>query len=104
MKQYPHTIIFTTVTGGTVNSSGDWVGGTESSVTKNCRAEVNSKNGMIITPGGTQVKYDWTVYMERGVKMAPGTKVEVRDEASEVLCKSTVKQFSQGQLNQRVWL
>lgn len=104
MKQYPHTITFTTVTGSTLNSSGDWTGGTETTVTKECRAEVNSKNGFIATPGGTQIRYDWTVYMARGIKVPYGMQVQVRDESNEVLCKSTVKQFSQGQLNQRVWV
>jgi hypothetical protein len=104
MKQYPHKITFTTVTGSTLNGSGDWTAGSETTVTKDCRAEINSKNGLIVTPGGTQIKYDWTVYMAIGSKIKPGTQVEVKDSNNEVLCKTTVKQFSQGQLNQRIWL
>lgn len=104
ITQHPHTITFTTVTGGTEDSNGDWSGGSSSTVTKNCRAEINSRNGFVAAPDGTQIRYDWTVYMPLPQStIAPGTSVEVKN-GEEVLCKSTVKQFSAGQLNARVWL
>lgn len=105
VKQYPHTITFTTVSGSTFNeTTGDWSGGTTATVTKVCRAEINSGNGLIAAPDGTQIRYDWTVYMPLPQStIIAGTNVQVKN-GDEVLCNARVKQFSAGQLNARVWL
>ncbi|MBC7948658.1 MAG: hypothetical protein H7Y42_12295 [Chitinophagaceae bacterium] len=104
IRQYPHTITLTIHTGSTQDTDGNWTGGSTAAVEMECRAEVNSTDGIIITPGGTQIRYDWTVYMPlSSTIILPGTAVEVRNGAT-VLCNSTVKQFSPGQLNHRAWL
>ncbi len=105
VKQYPHTIIFTTISAGTLNeTTGNWTVGTTATVTKVCRAEINSSNGFVVGPDGTQIRYDWTVYMPLPQStILPGTTVEIKS-GEEVLYRSTVKQFSAGQLNARVWL
>lgn len=105
VKQYPHTITFTTESGGSEDpNTGDWISGTTATETKVCRAEINSSNGFVVGPNGTQIRYDWTVYMPLPQStITPGTRVEVKN-GSEVLYSSTVKQFSTGQLNARLWL
>ena len=102
-RQYPHSITITTLSGSTLDSSGNWTVGTAQTVTRECRAEVNSKNGLIVAADGTQIRYDWVVYMPKSDVVTPGSQVEIKD-GDRVLCKSIVKQFSQGQLNQRLWL
>lgn len=105
IQQYPHTVKLTATSGSTQDSNGDWTGGTPSVTILKGRAEVNTKNAFITDANGTLIRYDWTVYipLPPGI-VALGTMVEVKDDNDKVLCKSTVKQFSAGQLNQRLWL
>lgn len=87
-----------------MDSEGNWIPGSSSTLEKDCRAEINSTNGLIDAADGTQINYDWIVYMPLpGTVIAPGTMVEVKN-GDTVLCKDKVKQYSQGQLNQRIWL
>lgn len=104
INQYPHTIKVTVKTGSTQDANGDWTGGSTSNNTYSCRAEVNTKNAIIAAADGTQIRYDWIVYMPLpAITGILGSDIEVK-EGERVLCKSTLKQFSVGQLNQRLWL
>jgi hypothetical protein len=104
IKQYPHTISITTQAQATRNGSGNWVPGSSSTVEKACRYEPRSGNGFIQDADGQRIYYDGIVYLPLPqTTLAPGVTVEIKNGA-EVLSKSTVKRFSAGQLNARVWL
>lgn len=104
VTQYPHILKTKVINGSTQDSNGDWTGGTETDVETACRFEPNSKNGFIKADDGSQVVYDGIVYLPLpATEIAPGTTVEVTSGAI-VLSKDTVKRFSAGQLNAKVWL
>lgn len=104
VKQYPHKIEFSTVTASTLNGSGNWQGGSSTDITLDCRYEPNSGKGVITGPDGSVINYEGIVYMKPySVALAPGTQVTIKNGA-EVLLKSTIKRFSNGQLNARIWL
>ena len=104
VKQYPHTISITTKSGSTKDGNGNWTSGTDTTVDKAGRYEPRSGNGYINDADGSRIYYDGIVYFPLPQStLAPGTKVVVKNGA-EVLCTSTVKRFSAGQLNARIWL
>jgi len=104
IEQYPHIITLTVVTGKTMNANGDWVGGSTETKDIKCRFEPNSKNGFIVGADGNRIEYDGTVYMPLPVDtIAPGTQAQVKHGAT-VLSKGSVKRFTEGQLNARLWL
>lgn len=102
--QYPHIISITTKSGSYQNANGNWVPATETTVEKAGRYEPNSTNGMITAADGTRINYDGIVYLPLPqTALAPGAKVVVIKGAA-VLLKGTIKRFSEGQLNARIWL
>lgn len=104
VKQYPHTLTITTTSGSIQDGNGNWVPGSISHTFKNCRAEPNNKNAMVKADDGTQVVFDFTVYIPLPVDIiAVGAQVKVYD-GDQLLGANTVKRFSKGQLNARVWL
>jgi hypothetical protein len=104
VKQYPHILKLTITTPASQDGSGNWVPGSTSNVEVSCRFETNAGDAFVKLDQGETVKYDGIVYMPLSdVNIAPGTSVEVLNGA-EVLSKGTVKRFSKGQLNARVWL
>lgn len=106
VKQYPHTLTVTKVNETTRDENGDYlqadVGQTITSV---CRAEAEKgSDGFIIGADGTTIKFSWIVYMPLGVSgMVVGSKVTV-DQDGETIVTDTVKRYSKGQLNVRIWL
>lgn len=103
VKQYPHTIEVTTVSGST-KVNGNWVAGTEETIQTTGRYEPASGNGVVLTDDGDKVNYDGIVYLPLPQQtLAPGAKVVVKSGA-EVLCTGNIKRFSAGQLNARIWL
>jgi hypothetical protein len=104
VRQYSHRLVITAISGSTQDGNGNWVTNTPSTMEKNCRAEPNSKNAMVKSDDGTQIVFDFTVYLPLPVdRIAVGTKVTVYN-GTEVLCINTVKRFHPGQLNARLWL
>lgn len=104
IQQYPHTLKITTVSGSTQDGNGNWQPGTPVTVEKPCRAEPNNRNALVKADDGTQVVFDFTVYMPLPVEIiAVGTQVKVYN-VDELLGANTVKRFSKGQLNARAWL
>lgn len=101
--QYPHIIEITSVSGQT-KVNGNWTTGTPSTNTTNGRYEPKSGNGTVVGADGERINYDGIVYLPLPqTAVAPGAKVVVKDGAA-VLLQSTVKRFSAGQLNARIWL
>jgi hypothetical protein len=104
VKQYPHRLVITTATGSVQDGNGNWVPGSSSTIEKTCRAEPNNKNAQVKTADGTAVIFDFTVYLPLPVdSIAVGANVSVYN-GIELIGKNTVKRFTKGQLNARVWL
>ena len=102
--QYPHKLTATIVSGTTQDENGNWVPGTPTTRQMDCRAEPNDKGRLLQLADGSQILYAWVVYMPKGTTSVPdGTQVEVF-WGSELIGRGTVKRFSQGQLNSRLWL
>lgn len=104
--QYPHTASFVTPgTDATQDANGNWVPGSdEVTTTLKCRAESASNNGYIASTDGTKIDYSWIVYLPLGANAVKvGTNVTVTWGAETILT-DTVKRFSRGQLNCRLWL
>lgn len=103
VTQYPNTITITTATTAAKNN-GNWTPGSSTETEVMGRYEPNSGNGYITTADGEKYVYDGIVYFPLPLDaIAPGSKVVVKNGA-EVLLQNTVKKFSAGQLNARVWL
>jgi len=107
VTQYPHTIEFIKISEGARDSEGDWKPGKTKAKTKPCRAEPatgNTGNSYISAANGERINYNWLVYLPLPVDtIKPGVKVRVKN-GSEVLLHDTIKRFSRGQLNARIWL
>jgi len=107
VKQYPHTIKLYPVKGDSMqDNNGNWItpedGGEPESYP--CRMEPRSTAGFVTGVDGTQLTYSSIVYMPLSV---PDIQVMTRVSIfkGELLVGvGTVKQFSRGQLNARVWL
>lgn len=104
--QYPHILNVTLNSAASQNANGDWQpGGSTTGKAYACRGEVNGNNALIAVPDGKQVIYSWVVYMPQGDEIKPGTQAMLSNpETGQVLFNGQVKQYSRGQLNQRVWL
>lgn len=102
--QYPHSMVLTKVGSSSQDTNGNWQSTGSTVEERACRAEPNSKNAFITTADGTQVYFDYTLYMPLPAEtVAVGTKVEVFD-GLDILSTGTVKRFSRGQLNARAWI
>lgn len=106
VKQYPHTLKLTVAVTSTQDESGDWVVDDDpQSETIKCRAEPSSGNVVIETSDGRVIRPDWVVYMPLPVDcIKEGTALEIIDENGDSLGIGTVKRFSRGQLNARIWV
>lgn len=105
VKLYPHTLNGT-ITGNAVQDAetGDWIQGAQTSFSIKCRAESEDAIGFVNEKDGVKIDYSWVVYMTRSVPAIQiGTVVTVSGEGG-IFLKDTVKRFSRGQLNARVWL
>lgn len=104
VKQYLHTITVTTSYAGVKDGNGNWTPIGDITQQLSGRFEPNNTNGFVTAADGSRINYDGIVYLPLPqATLAPGAKVEVKNGA-EVLLKGTVKRFSAGQLNARIWL
>jgi hypothetical protein len=105
VKQYPHTLILTAVEDTPMDGNGNWITGHEVSISLKGRAEPNSKGQMIASQDGTQVLFDWMVYMPLPAdEITPGTRIVLKDEDGNQFGEGTIKRYSRGQMNARIWL
>lgn len=88
----------------TPDSEGNWSAATTTTETYEGRFETNSSNRYINAQDGQQIVYTGIVYMNKGDDIVLGSAVQVLDNMDNQLAKGTVKAFSKGQLNQRIWL
>lgn len=105
VKQYPYTGIATHAAESVKNDSGNWVGGSDSVILETpCRVEPAKANQYLEGTDGKRITLTSVVYMPiPSLDLKPGTLFEVRD-GETVIVKETIKQYSRGQLNARVWL
>jgi hypothetical protein len=106
VKQYPHMIWFTTTTDATLDDNGDWISSAGESVLKvKCRAESSTGDGYLTGSDGKRIDYSWIVYLPLDTPLVKiGSNVSVYDGTDVLIDKDTVKRYSKGQLNVRVWL
>lgn len=105
VTQYPHTATVTISTDPVTLPNGDIEPGTSTTSTFKCRLEPASRSGYVKGPDGTRIDFSWVVYCKNNTAILPvGAGIEVKDDEERTLCLDTVKQFSKGQLNSRIWL
>lgn len=99
--QYPDILTYSIQGTGIQDENGNWiVDGIDQEFELKCRAEPASGNGLIKNVDGTVINYSWIVYLPLPVEeIAVGTEVTIESKL-----KDTVKRFSRGQLNARIWL
>jgi hypothetical protein len=105
VRQYPHTIsIQLDSADSTLDTSGNWMPAAAAApLTYTCRAEPSNGNALVKVADGTQVVYQWMVYMPLPVEsIYPGSNVVLTMDGQQV--KGSVKRLSKGQLNARIWL
>lgn len=111
VTQYPHTATMVTPgTEATQDADGNWQPGTpDVTTTASCRAESSTGDGYISGVDGNKIGYTWIVYLPSGTqKVKVGTSIVVVgpgiEGGTETILEDTVKRFSRGQLNCRIWL
>jgi hypothetical protein len=105
VKQYPHILAYGAIAESSQDGNGNWVSGTATVETLLvCRAEPNGGNGFITTADGTQINFSWVVYLPLTTDyIETGTGVIIKN-GEQVIATDTIKRFSKGQLNVRIWL
>lgn len=103
--QYTHTISFTTIGESYTDDNGNWQPGatiTESYPAR-CEPVGFGSGGSVKATDGERVQLDWVVYMPLPVNnIGVGTTVTIDMNGQSMT--DTVKRFSKGQFNARVWL
>lgn len=110
--QYKHCGYVQVATEATRDTNGNWIAGTEEDdpLEFKCRAEPQSGNGYIQGIDGAKVNYSYIVYCPLDTPNVPvGSTIKIvtepeTDWTDEVYFTDTVKRFSRGQLNVRLWL
>lgn len=105
VTQYPHTLTYTNAVSSERDAAGDYLPGAATTTGEiACRLE-RAGGGYVRGQEGVRVDFAWAVYCQKTSIILPvGTLVTVRDKESRVIATDTVKQFSPGQLNTRLWL
>lgn len=103
--QYKHTGKVILAASSSKDGQGDWIEGSPTVFLETkCRAEPAKGNVYITGADGKQIFFSSIVYMPVPVEVIkPGMLFEVWD-SERLIVKGDVKQYSQGQLNARVWL
>lgn len=103
--QYPHKAKVFASGASAKDENGNWqTAEAELIFESDCRLEPAKANQYIVGLDGKQITLSAIVYMPRSATpIKPGVFFEVWDE-EVLLTRETVKQFSKGQLNARVWL
>jgi hypothetical protein len=104
VKQYPHILKLISIAESSQDGNGNWIPGGQTEVERSCRFETNAKGALVATDDGETVVYDGIIYLPLPAdQISIGTTVQVLDGAT-VLSNRSVKKFSRGQLNARIWL
>jgi hypothetical protein len=104
VRQYPHTIQITPQPELTPDADGNLTGTDGTPQTFVCRAEPAGSDSIVRGEDGAEIMYRWTVYMPLITDVfTPGDSVLITLSGGNT-ATGTVKQFSNGQLNTRVWV
>lgn len=108
VKQYPHTVTFSSGTAAVQGADGNWTEGVTKSFDVSGRFEpVNGSVGSeyVIGQDGQQIRIRGIVYMplDKSADIEVGCGIIVQSD-SDLILDDVVKQFSRGQLNMRVWV
>lgn len=109
VDQYPHSAeIVTQETDATVDADGNWIPGTTQTISLKCRAESATANGYLVGVDGAKIDFSWIVYFPSGIpRIKEGVRITVVNPDApfgpETMLTDTVKRFSRGQLNVRIW-
>lgn len=103
--QYPDTILVTKESTFTQGLTGNFqAGAAGATFTSECRGEVAGQNAVIVGIDGNEVKYSWIVYMPRTTEQFEFGSLVTFTKADGGVYSGTVKLFSNGQLNSRLWV
>lgn len=105
VKQYPDTATVTYASEATTLPNGDIVPGQTITDTFKCRQEPAGRGGFITASDGTQIAFSSNVYADKRTEIVPvGAQISVIDKDANETVSGTVKRFSRGQLNCRLWV
>lgn len=102
---YPHIASVQGVGESVYNQeTGEYEAGSDTDPSQfTCRAEPASPSGYQKTADGARLDYSWTVYTKAKPDLKYGQRIVIMDGTREV-CNDTVKQYSEGRFNTRIWL
>lgn len=105
VRRFPHIATVTHGNGFNTEANGDITVGVDLTNSFPCRLESSSTDGNVRSVDGTKVDFNWVVYCGKDTTVLPvGANIIILDSKGEQLCADTIKKFSQGQLNSRIWL
>ena len=105
VSQYPHRVSLSAKASSVLDDNGNWVSADAAQVDLVGRAEVASANAIIAGSDGQQIKAKWIVYLPLPIDFVRvGCDIEVWQEDTNKILTDTVKRFSKGQLNARIWV
>jgi hypothetical protein len=109
ITQYPDDLSASVNAESTQDANGNWVQGSSgSALTSKCRYEANDGSGYVVGENGNRIDFSAVVYLPVTAPLIKtGSVVQITikrtGEADQVISDS-VKRFSRGQLNARIWL
>jgi hypothetical protein len=109
VKQYPHFLFVHLVSESVQDNEGNWTGPVDEWVLHaNCREETNGAGKLINGPDGKAVAFSSTVYLPKSsANIEFGTEIKItsiNDVLANPRAKGHVLNFSQGQMNSRLWV
>ncbi len=108
--QYPHRLYYkpgAATEPAPDEDTGDWdiPAGDDTLKEVKCRAEMNGNNRTLALQDGSKLEYAFVVYLPKGTaQISKDVIVEILAEDGTVICKASVKQFHQGQLNRKLYV
>lgn len=102
--QYPHKLVIELPASQPTLANGEWVFGSTTTVTLECRAEPNSGNRTIPSQTGSLVVFEFSIYLPLMDTEIPfDAKCTLTISPTRVIV-SKCKRHENGQLNSRIWL
>ena len=104
MVEYPDSIALVVKTAATRDSDGDWVEGTSTDYTFDCRIEPNGEGQKIAGADGVIMDFDFMCYLAQTTTIIPVGSSFVVTSLNNGEKTGDVKRASNGQLNSRLWI
>jgi len=103
MVEYPDSIVIT-VKAAATQVNGDWVSGSDTDYTFDCRIEPNGEGNKIAGADGALIDFDFMCYMPQTTTIITSGSAFVVTSLNNGTITGDVKRASNGQLNSRLWL